>query len=365
VALKVGGVQQLTATVAPNNAANKAVSWVSSNPAVASVDASGKVTARAAGTATITVKTADGAKTATVKVTVSAADPPLVKVTGVSVSPTTVALKVGGVQQLTATVAPANAANKTVTWTSSNPAVASVDAKGKVTAKAAGKATITVRTADGAKTATVVVTVSAAAPPPVCVPYTDVPPSHVFYASVCWAQIKKITFGTGDGTTYSPNNPVTRGSMAAFLYRLAGSPRWTPPAVSPFVDVDSSHMFYHSITWLADQKITVGTMIGGKLYYQPANAVTRGSMAAFIRRMAGGGAASSPVNPFADLTKANQFYDAILWLAETKITYGAVVDGKLVYGSSNPVTRGSMAAFLSRLSIGKYACNKYPGAVGC
>lgn len=83
-----------------------------------------------------------------------------VAVSSVTVVPTTLALTEGESDTLTATVAPDNATDKTVTWTSSNPAVATVDANGKVTAVDAGTATITVTTADGAKTATCSVTVS-------------------------------------------------------------------------------------------------------------------------------------------------------------------------------------------------------------
>ena len=150
--LKVGEKLTLTATVAPANATNKNVTWSSSNTAVATVDG-GVVTAKAAGSATITVKTADGAKTATCTVTVTD-----IAVTGVTLSQTSASLKVGEKLTLTATVAPANATNKNVTWSSSNTAVATVDG-GVVTAKAAGSATITVKTADGAKTATCTVTV--------------------------------------------------------------------------------------------------------------------------------------------------------------------------------------------------------------
>jgi hypothetical protein len=70
-----GATQQLTATVAPSNATNKNVSWSSSNTSVATVNASGLVTGVANGTATITVTTQDGAKTATSAITVSSTDP--------------------------------------------------------------------------------------------------------------------------------------------------------------------------------------------------------------------------------------------------------------------------------------------------
>ncbi|MES2734525.1 MAG: glycoside hydrolase family 9 protein, partial [Bacteroidota bacterium] len=83
-----------------------------------------------------------------------------VPVTGVTVSPTTATLNVGQTQQLSATVAPANASNKTVSWTSGNTAVATVNASGLVTAVAAGSATITVTTQNGSKTVTAQITVN-------------------------------------------------------------------------------------------------------------------------------------------------------------------------------------------------------------
>ena len=151
-----GASETLTATVAPANATNQKVTWKSSNAAVATVDATGKVTAVKAGEATITVTTEDGAKTATCKVTVKAAT---VAVTGVTLNKSALSLIAGASETLTATVAPANATNKKVTWKSSNAAVATVDAAGKVTAVKAGEATITVTTEDGAKTASCRVTV--------------------------------------------------------------------------------------------------------------------------------------------------------------------------------------------------------------
>ena len=157
--LLVGGNETLVATILPENATNKKVTWKSSNAAVATVDAAGKVTGVKAGEATITVTTDDGGKTATCKVTVSNKE---VNVTGVTLNKATLTLIEGASETLTATVAPADATNQKVTWKSSNAAVATVDATGKVTAVKAGEATITVTTEDGAKTATCKVTVKAA-----------------------------------------------------------------------------------------------------------------------------------------------------------------------------------------------------------
>ena len=146
----------LTATINPSNATNKNVSWKSSNTSVATVS-NGKVTALKAGTATITVTTEDGSKTATCSVTVNAKVYP---VTGVSLDKTTATLTEGETLTLTATVNPDNATNKNVSWKSSNTSVATVS-NGKVTALKAGTATITVTTEDGSKTATCSVTVNA------------------------------------------------------------------------------------------------------------------------------------------------------------------------------------------------------------
>lgn len=163
VSLTEGGTQTLTATVSPSNATNKSVTWKSSSDTVATVSGSGVVTAKAVGTATITVTTADGGKTATCSVTVSAAPQTGdVRVTGVTVTPTSATLTAGETTTLTATVSPSNAANKNVNWSSSDTTVATVSGSGVVTAKAAGTATITVSTADGGKTATCAVKVNAA-----------------------------------------------------------------------------------------------------------------------------------------------------------------------------------------------------------
>ena len=149
----VGGSETLTATVAPSNATNKRVSWSSSNTNVATVDSNGKVNAVSGGTATITATTEDGGKTASCSVTVN------VPVTGVSLNKSSLSIVVGNTELMVATIAPSDATNQSVSWTSSNTSVATVSSSGLVTARAIGDATITVMTADGSKTATCAVTV--------------------------------------------------------------------------------------------------------------------------------------------------------------------------------------------------------------
>ena len=151
--LEIGDNATLIATVNPSNATDKSVTWSSSNPSVATVS-NGKVTAVGTGSATITA--AAGGKSASCAVTVSAAN---VVVTGVTLSQTSLALNPGGSATLTATVSPSNATDKSVTWSSSNPSVATVS-NGKVTAVGAGSATITATA--GSKSVSCAVTVSRA-----------------------------------------------------------------------------------------------------------------------------------------------------------------------------------------------------------
>ena len=199
----------------------------------------------------------------------------------------------------------------------------------------------------------------------VCPLFTDVSPKHTFYNPICWAALTGVTTGSGPGT-YKPSDVVNRGSMAAFLYRLAGSPAWTPPKTSPFADVTPSHQFYSAITWLSNQGITAGAKCDNKLCYLPSNAVNRGSMAQFLYRLTGSPSYTPPAtSKFTDVPKKHTFYVAISWLAAKKIAVGSTVNGKLVYQPSNPVNRGSMAAFMSRLTGTGLQCSRYTNAIGC
>jgi len=160
LSLVKGGTTTLTATVSPSNATNQNVSWRSNNTAVATVE-NGTVTAVSEGNATITVTTEDGGHTATCSVEVKSNGTNPVHVTGVTLAPATLPLKLGTSHTLVASVEPANATNKGVTWSSDNDAVASVSNKGVVEAKTVGNATITVTTEDGGHTATCEVSVTA------------------------------------------------------------------------------------------------------------------------------------------------------------------------------------------------------------
>lgn len=158
LSLTTGQNFTLQAMLSPSNATNKEVTWESSDAGVAAVSKDGVVTAKKAGKATIVAKAADeSGKYASCVVTVTEVKK---EVTGVTLNKSSLNLGVGGSEVLSATVLPADATNKQVTWLSSTPSVATVSQSGVVTGVKEGTTQISVITADGSKTAICSVIVS-------------------------------------------------------------------------------------------------------------------------------------------------------------------------------------------------------------
>ena len=178
----------LKATVAPSDATNKNVTWKSSDKKIATVSSKGVVTGVKAGTVTITCTTESGSYVAkcTVKVVKS------VKTTSVKFTKSSVSIDDGTAYQLGITVAPSNATNQKVTYTSSNANVAKVYSNGKIYGVTPGTATITVKTEDTGKTATCKVTVKGVKPTSVKLDAKSM--------TVEPGQVKKLT------ATVSPSN---------------------------------------------------------------------------------------------------------------------------------------------------------------
>lgn len=139
----IGDILALKATVLPADATDKSVEWSSDKADVATVDQSGRVTAKGNGTATITVTTKDQGKTASCAITVAQF------ITGLALDKYSLSLNEGEEYTLTPTITPSNAENTSLTWTSSNESVATVDQAGKVTAVSKGTATIKAEARDG------------------------------------------------------------------------------------------------------------------------------------------------------------------------------------------------------------------------
>ena len=140
--------QTLKVTYSPDNASQKGVSWESSNPDVVRVNANGQLTAQTCGTATITCTTTDGSEiSANCEVTV------IQMVTGLKLSAggSSFTLDRGKTRTFPVAVTPEDATNKTLTWTSSDKSILTVDDNGRVNAVGGGTATITCSTTDGSK----------------------------------------------------------------------------------------------------------------------------------------------------------------------------------------------------------------------
>ena len=175
--------------------------------------------------------------------------------------------------------------------------------------------------------------------------FTDVPVDYPFVNDINWLAQRRITTGYPDGT-FRPNGSVERGAMAAFFYRMAGSPQFTAPSTPSFKDVPRDHPFYKEIEWMRARGITTGWSDGT---FRPNAAVNRDAMAAFFYRFAGSPAYSAPVaSPFSDVSTGSQFYREISWLAEQRITTGWA-DGS--FRPVQPIERGAMAAFLHRYNV--------------
>ena len=250
-----------------------------------------------------------------------------VAVTKVKVTAPSDTLAVGKTMQLKATVSPSDATDKTVTWSSSDKAVATVDKKGLVKALTYGKATITAKSTNG-KTGKVTIQTL----------FSDVAnPGKSYFAPVYWAVDKGITVVK---KTFRPDDPVTRGEFVAFLWRLAGKP--TSTATLSFTDVTSSTKFYDAIRWAVGKGIIKGY---SDKTFRADNNVTRGETAVMIWRYAGKPKPKSTKSPFSDVQPSSaDSYKAILWGAENGIIKG--IDGKFL--KDNGCTRGQVVTFLYR-----------------
>lgn len=199
--------------------------------------------------------------------------PSIIAPTNVTLSSTSISLVMGGTQQLTATVVPANATNKTVSWASSNTSVATVDATGKVTAKAAGSATITVTTTESAKknTCTIMVT------PPILSGLTASTGTDATQVKLSWstlfgASYYKVYFKRGDGTKEgwdttkvmttsftSPGNDTTQSFYTYTVYAINASGseianasiKYSMPSIGGLTAVKGSDATQVKLSWTA------------------------------------------------------------------------------------------------------------------
>ncbi len=170
--------------------------------------------------------------------------------------------------------------------------------------------------------------------------FCDVPVGSYYTDAVGWLAAEGVTTGVSP-SAYGSGGAVTRGQMAAFLWRLMGSPSGSPPA--GFTDVEEGKYYSEAVNWLAAEGITTGLT---STLYGPDGVVTRAQMAAFLWRLVGN-PGDAPTSDFADVIRPSFYADGVDWLADREITTGT---SATTYDPDEVVTRAQMAAFLCRLS---------------
>ena len=176
--------------------------------------------------------------------------------------------------------------------------------------------------------------------------FVDVSPGQAFYEEIRWLADTGLSEGTqvGQDTFFLPAAPMSRQAMAAFLYRYAGD-GWTPEVgTQSFTDVAPGHPFHHAVEWMAEVGLAEGYADGS---FGGTRPVSRQATAAFLHRLAGEPVPTEDAD-FTDVLAGHPFEVAIAWLQEAEITEG-YADGS--FGTTRPVTRQAMAAFLFRFDV--------------
>ena len=164
--------------------------------------------------------------------------------------------------------------------------------------------------------------------------FGDVGPGEFYTEAVQWMVDNDITTGTGPGC-FSPDDTVTRGQAAAFMWRMEGRPDAAPHS---FLDITAGWQD-DAVSWMAATGVTTGT---SATTYSPDDPLTRGQLAALLWRLAGNPAATP--HSFSDVTASWQ-QGAVSWMASTGITTGTT---PVTFAPDAPVTRGQLAAFFWR-----------------
>ena len=172
--------------------------------------------------------------------------------------------------------------------------------------------------------------------------FFDVPSGEFFTEPVQWLAAHGITSGVRPGY-FDPQAPVTRGQMAAFLWRTMDQPSSDDDC--GFADVDEGRYFSAAVCWLKENGITVGVGGNGSIF-APDAVVKRSEMALFLWRLTGKQPALA-TSGFADVARNATFSSAVDWLREAGITNGVSARS---FDPAGRVSRGQMAAFLHRLA---------------
>lgn len=325
----------LTATVSPDNATDKTVTWTSADEKVATVE-NGVVTAAGNGTTTITAQA--GEKTAICTVTVrtysSSSSRPSYSITtpskpengSVTVDPE----RARSGSRVTVTVTPDSG------YKLGELVVTDKDGKKlELTDKGNGQYTFTMPSGKVEVAAEFVKEVEVS-------PFADVATDAYYYDAVKWAVNKGITNGVSE-TLFGPDQACTRAQIVTFLWRAAGSPE--PKSGSSFADVAADAYYAKAVAWAVENGITKGT---SETTFHPDETCTRAKGVTFLYRALGKLAAAQA--GFTDVAADSYYADAVNWAAENGVTKGI---SETLFGPDGSCTRAQIVTFLYRAYQGK------------
>ena len=381
------------------------ISYESNNTTVATVDSTGVVKALKAGETTITIRAAETedyqAAETSYKLIVShkyagdwkkddtgyykecaCGDKSYATVTpvlGVTLDNQTMSLTAGSTGTLTATIEPADAENKSLTWTSDNEAVATVDENGKVTAVAEGTARITVKTVDGEKTAVCVVTVTAKSSGGSSTGSSSAPtypvttPDKTENGSVT-VNPKNATGGSTVTVTVTPDSGYTletltvtdkNGKELKLTDKGDGKYTFTMPSgkvdikatfmednslLNFFYDVPNDAYYFDAVKWAVKNGITAG--VGDNLF-APNRPCTRAEIVTFLWRAAGSPVVNYAMN-MSDIPEGAYYAEAVRWALSEGIAVGTSAD---TFSPEDTCTRAEAVTFLCRAKGSEIAYN--------
>lgn len=325
----------LTATVSPDNATDKTVTWTSADEKVATVE-NGVVTAVGNGTTTITAQA--GEKTAICTVTVrtysSSSSRPSYSITtpskpengSVTVDPE----RARSGSRVTVTVTPDSG------YKLGELVVTDKDGKKlELTDKGNGQYTFTMPSGKVEVAAEFVKEVEVS-------PFADVATDAYYYDAVKWAVNKGVTNGVSE-TLFEPDQACTRAQIVTFLWRAAGSPE--PKSGSSFADVAADAYYAKAVAWAVENGITKGT---SETTFHPDETCTRAQGVTFLYRALGKLAAAQA--GFTDVAADSYYADAVNWAAENGVTKGI---SETLFGPDGSCTRAQIVTFLYRAYQGK------------
>lgn len=178
-------------------------------------------------------------------------------------------------------------------------------------------------------------------------PFDDVKPGDWFYSAGRFAHHRNLFFGTSE-TTFSPEQTMTRGMLAAVLWRMAGEPEPPENRDDPFVDVDAEQYYASAVYWARENGILYGV---GQNRFAPEEPVTREQLATVLYRYAGSPETAGELEGFADAGKVSSYArNAVEWAVERKILAGK---GNGILDPRGSATRAEVAAVLMRYEMSR------------